>query len=383
MMKLGAALGLALAAAVSLGLARFAYALLLPPMRADLQWTYFTAGAMNAVNAAGYLAGALAMPWLLARIDARRVLLAGGAGAALLLAAHALVRDDALLYALRAATGVASAASFVAGGVLAARLAQGSASSGLVLGLYYGGTGLGIVTSALGLPPLLVDASQWPLGWLTIGALAALATAITATTTRTLHAPPQADAQRAAFFWRPARWALAGYAMFGLGYIGYMTFVITLLRDAGHGAVTVAAFYVLLGVGVIASSWLWAGLLQRMHGGGGLALLNGLLAIATALLALWPEQLLLVFVSGALFGSVFLSVVASTTAFVRHNAVPASWAAGIAAFTIVFAAGQIVGPGLVGMVADAGGLARGFGFSAVVLASGALLAALQRPIIRR
>lgn len=383
-MKLGAALGLALAAAVSLGLARFAYALLLPPMRADLQWSYFTAGAMNAVNAAGYLAGALAMPWLLARADARRVLLAGGAGAALLLAAHALARDDMLLYGLRAATGVASAASFVAGGVLAARLAQGSASSGLVLGLYYGGTGLGIVASALGLPPLLMgDASQWPLGWLVIGALAGAATAVTAATTRALHAPPQAAARRAAFAWRPAGWALAGYSMFGLGYIGYMTFVITLLRDAGHGAGTVAAFYVLLGLGVVASSWLWAGLLQRMRGGQALALLNGLLALATALLALWPQQLTLVFASGALFGAVFLSVVASTTAFVRHNTPPVAWPAGIAAFTIVFAAGQIVGPGLVGGVADAGGLSRGFGLSAAVLALGALFAALQRPLARQ
>jgi predicted MFS family arabinose efflux permease len=382
-MKLGAALGLALAAAVSLGLARFAYALLLPPMRADLQWSYFTAGAMNAVNAAGYLAGALAMPWLLARADARRVLLAGGASAALLLAAHALVRDDTLLYVLRAATGVASAASFVAGGVLAARLAQGSASSGLVLGLYYGGTGLGIVASALGLPPLLVDAAQWPLGWLAIGALAGLATAVTASTTRTLHAPAQAAAQRAPFAWRPAGWALAGYTLFGLGYIGYMTFVITLLRDAGHGAGTVAAFYVLLGVGTVASSWLWAGLLQRMRGGGALALLNGLLAVATALVAWWPQQLALVFVSGALFGAVMLSVVASTTAFVRHNAAPSAWPAGIAAFTIVFAFGQIVGPGLVGMVADAGGLARGFALSAAVLALGSLLAALQRPLVRQ
>ena len=41
------AAALALAAAVSLGLARFSYALLLPPMRADLGWNYLTAGAMN------------------------------------------------------------------------------------------------------------------------------------------------------------------------------------------------------------------------------------------------------------------------------------------------------------------------------------------------
>ena len=70
--------------------------------------------------------------------------------------------------------------------------------------------------------------------------------------------------------------------------------------------------------------------------------------------------------SGLLFGGVFLSVVASTTALVRHNLPPAQWAAGISAFTIVFAAGQIVGPTVVGFIADGpGGLARGLVFSAM------------------
>jgi hypothetical protein len=54
------AMGLALASAVALGLARFAYALLLPAMRADLNWSYATAGALNTVNAAGLAAAALA-----------------------------------------------------------------------------------------------------------------------------------------------------------------------------------------------------------------------------------------------------------------------------------------------------------------------------------
>jgi uncharacterized membrane protein len=39
------ALALSLGAAVSLGVTRFAYGLLLPPMRADLQWSYTLAGA--------------------------------------------------------------------------------------------------------------------------------------------------------------------------------------------------------------------------------------------------------------------------------------------------------------------------------------------------
>jgi predicted MFS family arabinose efflux permease len=370
------AAALGLAAAVSLGMARFAYALLLPPMRAELGWSYVTAGAMNTVNAAGYLAGALLAPRVLRRFDARAVMLAGGAAAALLLATHGLVRSDAALYLLRGLCGLASAASFIGGGLLAARLAgQAAGRSGLVLGLYYGGTGLGIMAAALTVPPL-----PWATAWLWLGALCVLATLGTARGTRALVAPPAPGAPRVALRLRGFAFGLAGYAMFGLGYIGYMTFIVTLLREQGLAAPLVVGFYTLLGAGVVASSWLWAGLLQRQRGGLALALLNGLLALAT-LLPVLSVHWAAVFLSGALFGSVFLSVVASTTALVRHNAAAAAWPAGIAAFTIVFAAGQIAGPLLVGLVADgAGGLARGLALSAALLALDGGLAALQRPL---
>lgn len=373
---LRAAWALALATAVSLGLARFSYALLLPPMRADLGWSYFTAGAMNTANAAGYLAGALLVPAALRRVDVRTVMLIGGWSAALLLAAHGAVRGEGALLALRALTGAASAASFVGGGVLAARLAAGAEGrSGLVLGIYYGGVGLGIAASALALPPL-----PWPQAWVLLGVLAAVATGLTAGGTRALVAPPAPGAARVSLRLSALAFGLAGYAMFGLGYIGYMTFVITLLQEQGLAAPAITAFYVLLGLGVIVSSWLWAGLLQRHRGGRPLGLLNGLLALATVL-PVWSAHPLAVFGSGLLFGSVFLSVVASTTALVRHNLPPAAWPAGIAAFTTVFAAGQIVGPVLVGLVADgSGGLTRGFALSAALLAAGSVLGLAQRPL---
>jgi predicted MFS family arabinose efflux permease len=384
--ELAIAAALALAAAVSLGLARFSYALLLPPMRADLGWSYFTAGAMNTVNAAGYLLGALLAPRLLRRFDARHFMLAGGVAAALLLALHAVTRHDAVLYLLRLGCGMASAASFVGGGLLAARLAQRAPQrSGLLLGVYYGGVGLGIVASALGVPPLLESAGLgWPVAWVTLGALALLLTLGTAAGTGSLAAPPVPGAPHSPFSWRPFSFGLAGYGMFGIGYIGYMTFIITLLREQGLSAGTVVAFYVLLGLGVIASSWLWAGLLQRHRSGLPLSLLNGLLALATALPLLGGSAglgVLVVFASGLLFGGVFLSVVASTTALVRHNTPQAVWPSGIAAFTIVFAFGQIVGPSVVGWIADGpGGLVRGFAFSAAALALGSVLAAFQRPV---
>ena len=168
--------------------------------------------------------------------------------------------------------------------------------------------------------------------------------------------------------------------MFGVGYIGYMTFVIALLREQGVSAPVVTIFYTLLGVAVLASTRVWAGLLDRCKDGKLLAILNGLVGLATimpVLTSAWP----VILASGILFGGVFLSLVASTSALVRHNLPRTAWGAGISAFTIVFAAGQIVGPTIVGWIADGpGGLARGLIFSAVALWIGAALAWRQRAL---
>ncbi len=386
------ALALSLGAAVSLGLARFAYALLLGPMRADLGWSYLTAGAMNTGNAAGYLLGALLMPRAIARFGPRAALVGGGLATALLLALHGAVGSDTGLALLRLLSGAASAATFVAGGLLAARLgslAAGQVAPGLVLGLYYGGTGLGIVVSALLVPACLGlgggSLRDWQPAWIALGAVAL---GMTWLMRRVIGAGTGADAPMvagAAVTREPVPWsrlgfALAGYCCFGLGYIGYMTFIVTLLREQQLGSAVITAFYVTLGLGVVASSWLWAGLLQRWRGGGSMALLNALLALATALPVLSAAPVA-VFASGALFGAVFLSVVASTTALVRHNLPSAAWPGGITGFTIVFALGQIAGPSAVGLIADGpGGLARGLAASAVMLALGALLATRQRPL---
>ena len=108
--------------------------------------------------------------------------------------------------------------------------------------------------------------------------------------------------------------------------------------------------------------------------------IDGLLGVATLLPAVtaWPP---LVFASGLMFGAIFLSVVASTTALVRHNLPAHAWSSGISAFTTVFALGQIVGPTMIGWIADgAGGLQRGLIVSAAALFLGAGLASRQRAL---
>ncbi|GAA4343113.1 YbfB/YjiJ family MFS transporter [Variovorax defluvii] len=385
------ALALSMGAAVSLGITRFSYGLLLPPMRADLDWSYALAGAMNTANAAGYLVGALMMPALMRRIDHGRLLVGGCVLASVFMAASGFFTSAPALLAQRLLAGLASAWVFVAGGVLAARLgALQPARMGLLLGLYYGGTGFGIILSALLVPPALLAAAgrahAWSWAWWALALASIAATVLLAVAMRAM---PAGQPGAAAATSEGARaqagvlrfgWALAGYGCFGMGYIGYMTFVIALLREQGASAGGVAAFYALLGVACVASARLWAGLLDRYRGGEPQAVLNMLLGGATllpVLSAAWPVTLL----SGLLFGGVFLSVVASTTALVRHNLPPGRWAAGISAFTIVFALGQIVGPTVTGWISDGpGGLARGLVVSAVTLWAGALLAWRQRPL---
>lgn len=398
---------LSLSAAVSLGITRFAYALLLPPMRSDLGWSYTLAGAMNTANALGYLLGALSAPWLMRRFPVTTVLLAGSVLASGLMAVSGFLLDAMPLLAQRLLAGVASAWVFVAGGLLAARLGTWyPRHSGLLLGVVYGGVGWGIVLSAWLVPAVMqahggeAHAWAWAWWWLALAcgvatlaltwparffkkkqALSLVGKAQTAIVSDKASLAASAKLPEAGDLrWGRLGFALAAYGCFGLGYIGYMTFVVALLREQGVVAGDITVFYASLGLAVVVSARLWAGLLDKAQGGGALAVLNALLGVAVLLPALftaWP----LMWLSGVLFGAVFLSVVASTTALVRHNLPVAQWPAGISAFTIVFAVGQIFGPSAVGWVADGpGGLTRGLLGSALALWLGAVLAWRQQPL---
>jgi MFS family permease len=285
--------------------------------------------------------------------------------------------------------GIASAFIFISGGLLAARLGSlHPHNAGLLIGIYYGGTGVGITLSALLVPAALEQASAhgaphaWQWAWLGLGISCLLAAAAMVLPAAQVDGKPAPRAAGGAFAARHFGYGLAGYFMFGMGYIGYMTFVVALLKEQGMQAGTITAFYTMLGLAVVASSRIWAGLLDRYKGGRPMATLNALLGVATMLPALTAIPAV-VFCSGLVFGAVFLSVVASTTALVRHNLPPASWSSGISLFTTVFAFGQIVGPTAVGWIADGpGGLQRGLIFSACALFLGALLASRQRALLK-
>lgn len=381
------AIALSLGAAISLGLTRFSYALLLPPMRADLGWTYFLSGSMNTGNALGYFIGALVTPVVMRHCRAQSALVGGAVLAGVIMMLAGLVVNADLLIMQRLLAGIASSFIFISGGVLAARLSSLHPSrAGLLIGIYYGGTGLGIALSAL-LVPLALSAANgrgaahgWQWAWVALGAVCLVATLLMALPSARIDGAPSKPSAHGNFHLKPFAFGLAGYLMFGVGYIGYMTFVIALLKEQGMGEGTITLFYTVLGLAVMASSRVWAGMLDRFKGGQSMAILNSLLGVATILPALTSAPPL-IFASGLMFGGIFLSVVASTTALVRHNLPAHAWSSGIGAFTTVFALGQIIGPSAIGWIADGpGGLQRGLMYSALALFIGAILASRQRAL---
>src|SRR4051794_32492753 len=94
---------LSLGPAAATAFARFAYALVLPDMRAALDLSYAEAGLLNTANALGYLLGAVLVAVLGARVGNRRLFSAATMATALVLIAAGLTNDFVAQVVLRAA----------------------------------------------------------------------------------------------------------------------------------------------------------------------------------------------------------------------------------------------------------------------------------------
>jgi predicted MFS family arabinose efflux permease len=185
-------------------------------------------------------------------------------------------------------------------------------------------------------------------------------------------------AAQAKFSIKPVWIYLAGYFLFGSGYIAYMTFMIAYVRDAGGGATAQSAFWCLIGLSAFVTPWVWRGVLALNRGGVSTAIILAVNAIGAAL-PLFGHSPLLLAASALVFGVSFFAVVGSTTAFVRFNYPPAAWPVAIAAMTIAFGIGQTLGPTVTGAITDAmGSLSYALNAGAAMLALGALAAVFQK-----
>jgi predicted MFS family arabinose efflux permease len=377
---------LALGPALGLGIARFAYGLLLPPMRDDLGWSYSQAGWINTINAIGYIVGAMTAASVTQRLGAARTY---GLGAFLTVAAVlALGFTDSFttLSLLRLLSGVSGAFIFVAGGTMAANLAANHTERrGVIVGLFYAGAGFGIAISGLIVPYWIqiFGITGWRTAWLLLGA-----TGLVFAAAGYLAAAPsgfRSQTKSTHVRYRPLthRWILAGYAAFGAGSIGYMTFMVAHLKASAQPSWHVSAFCVVIGLSAMAAPWLWSRLLMRSRQAHAFATLVGINALGAAI-PLISMSFPAVMTSAVIFGAVFFAVVAATTNFVQYNVAPASRASAIGTFTVLFGLGQSIGPFAIGMVTDTtgslhAGLTIGFG----LIAFGAAISLMQNLNLHR
>lgn len=365
------ALGLALVPFVSLGLARFAYGLLLPAMRADLGWTYAEAGLVTTANAVGYLIGAAGAPRVIRRLDARGAVLWGLWGTALSLLVNGATSSFSVILLARAAAGILGGIAFVAGGVLAAGLSARGLRSALAI--YPAGAGAAVALTAVTIPSFIDRTFLWPRGWFLLSALTAAAalTALKLVPREPGHSPdPIAPLRDKSIRLRKAELA---YGLFGLGYIGYVTFAVAFLNDLGVSSASVSTFWLLLGVTSVLSTAASSRLISTGRGEAALAATTAICAVAVLVLVL-GRTTLAALISAVLFGGSFLAVVTAMTQLVRDGLEAHSWPAAIGRLTVFFGVGQILGPILAGIIGDtAAGLRLGLTASAVVLVCSALV----------
>ena len=365
---------------VSNSFARFAYALVLPAMRNDLALDWSRAGALNTANAIGYLAGALLARVLVARTGNRVLFACGMIVTAAALLATGLTRDLGALALARGVSGVGGALVFVCGGALSGNIFPGHPQRATTtIAVFFAGGGIGLILCGVTIPLLLQWAGDtaWPLAWQAMG-VASLAMAAAAVWAACLIEEPGAAPGSARWSLRPFLPQFLAYVCFGLGYIGYMTFVIAWMRVNGAGTGLVIAVWTVLGAATLVAPAVWAGPCERWRGGRPLAAVMAVLA-AGALLPTVSVQPWVLIVSAGLFGVAMFSAPSAVSSLIKHLLPKPAWGSAMATFTVAFAASQIAGPVATGWVADRfGSLRPGLIVSAGVLLLGVLLALAQR-----
>ena len=377
--------------ATAMGIGRFAFTPLLPMMLSDGVIDLPSASVLASANYLGYLVGALwctFQPWLwrrfgwLPQVTAPTWVKAGLAATSLLTLGMALYFPalPALWPVLRFAAGVASALVFIfTSGWCLSQLAVRQASH--LGGVMYAGPGVGIAFSGLlasGMVSLHWSAAA---GWLILGVLACVLTAlvwptfyktaapITPTAVANASAASSASGQGHTSAGRHQLLLLAlAYGLAGFGYIITATFLPVIARQALPGSRWLDMFWPLFGLAVMAGALLTTRLSLKQD-------LRYLLAGCYVVQALgvgvtvWSPSLL-----GFVAGSLLLGVPFTAITFFAMQEVrrlrPLTAPSAMGLLTAVYGLGQIAGPPLVAVLLKrSASLGEGFTLSLEIAAA--------------
>lgn len=346
---LGLAVGGLLTMAAGIGIGRFVYTPILPPMVEAVGLSNSEAGLIASANFVGYLAGALLAAWPGLPGARRGWLMAGLAANAAALAAMGLTTSLTLFLLLRLIAGIASAFALVFSSALVLdRLARVGRSDLAVV--HFAGVGSGIAFSAAFVAVMLAQGAAWTSLWFVSAALSLVAMIAVALLV------PAEDGAVAAAAGTPAgtragvELLIPAYGLFGFGYVITATFIMALARSAPALAPVEPYLWVIVGLAAAGSVALWGPLARRIGVLKGFAIAALAEAVGVACSVLFVSTAAIV-VAGILLGGTFMGLTALGLIAARERG-SGDPRARIAMMTAAFGAGQIVGPAFAGYAYD-------------------------------
>jgi len=361
----------------SLGLARFGYTVVLPPMQTALGMDNTQAGVLATANLFGYLLLSAVGGALATRFGPRRIIAAGLllAGVGMLLTG--LVNSFALAAVFRAATGLGSGASNVP--VIALLAAWFAARwRGLAAGIGVAGSSVAIIFLGPVVPRILLayEQSGWRVCWFVFGGVTVLLAVTSYLLLRNrpaelglspfgeTGAAPACSSGPEKIPWgrvyRSARvWHLGlVYAAFGFSYIIYMTFFVKgLMAEGGYSRDSAVGLFFLMGWCSLLCGLIWGTLSDRIGRKPALMLVYLSHAVSFSMFALWPSRAGFT-VSAVLFGLSAWSIPAIMAAACGDVLGPKMAPSGLGFITLFFGIGQAVAPSVAGALADSTGSFR-------------------------
>jgi len=367
----------------ALGLARFGYSMLLPPMQAGLQLDNTQAGLLATANLAGYLPLALIGGALASRYGPRRVIAAGLCLAGLGMLSTGLVHGFAGAAVWRGVTGVGSGASNVAVmGLLSSWF--GVRRRGLAAGIAVSGSALALMLLGPLVPWILGRSGEtgWRASWFLFGgltlvvALSALLILRNRPSEKGLRPLGEANVPPAAapvglesaslphagkLSWGSVYgsrrvWHLgAVYTAYGFSYIIYMTFFVKHLTvEAGYTGPQAGNLFMIMGWCSLFCGLLWGAVSDRVGRKRALMIVYLIQATAFGLFGAGEGAFAHV-LSAVLFGFTAWSIPAIMAAACGDVLGPRMAPAALGFITLFMGAGQAVAPGIAGAMADASG----------------------------
>ncbi len=356
--------------AVAIGIGRFVYTPILPPMMAALGLSKSASGLIASANFAGYLVGALAATRATLP-GPRRVWLPGALVlSAATTAAMALAGSVAVFMLLRFIGGVASALVLI--------LASALVLDHLVLvgrpklaSLHFAGVGVGIAVSAALVAVQLASRAGWASMWAISGGVS-LAGAIAVALLVPDSEPPAPLVRTVPGARRDPRLVrmTAAYGLFGFGYVITATFLVAIVRATPAIRELEPVVWIVVGLAAAPSVLLWTLLGRRIGLQSAFAVAAMTEAAGVLASVLWPSGAGIC-VAAVLVGGTFMGLTALGLMRARELGQDNPRRA-MAAMTGAFGVGQIAGPLLAGVVSDALG---GFMVPSLAAAGGLVLAA--------